>query len=378
MTPKKLQKTIPITRPTLEAFSAYELYFKKSITTGMLTYSATMREFEEKVAQYLGVKYVVAVSSCTSGLMLAMRGLGLKGEVIMPSFTFAASGLPVVWNNLTPVFVDIDPDSFTIDVNKIEALITKKTSAIFATHVFGVPCNVVALKKLAKKHNLKLIFDAAHAFGSEHNSKKVGQFGDVEVFSLSPTKVLTAGEGGLVTTNDKKLAEYVRQGRNYGDDGFSTVPHAGLSARMSELHAAVGVISLKSLNKNLKRRISQAEYFKKGLMKIEPRLQFQKIPDSIKTNYKDLSVRIRPDVLGYTREDLQAYFTSKGVMTRSYFHPALHTFATYAPHKKPNVPVTDIVSAEALSLPLYSHITKDDIDYVLRAFKEFTHDRKKP
>jgi dTDP-4-amino-4,6-dideoxygalactose transaminase len=303
MTPKKLQKTIPITRPTLEAFSAYELYFKKSITTGMLTYSATMREFEEKVAQYLGVKYVVAVSSCTSGLMLAMRGLGLKGEVIMPSFTFAASGLPVVWNNLTPVFVDIDPDSFTIDVNKIEALITKKTSAIFATHVFGVPCNVVALKKLAKKHNLKLIFDAAHAFGSEHNSKKVGQFGDVEVFSLSPTKVLTAGEGGLVTTNDKDLAEYVRKGRNYGDDGFSTVPHAGLSARMSELHAAVGVISLKSLNKNLKRRISQAEYFKKGLMKIEPRLQFQKIPDSIKTNYKDLSVRIRPDVLGYTRED---------------------------------------------------------------------------
>jgi dTDP-4-amino-4,6-dideoxygalactose transaminase len=191
MTPKKLQKTIPITRPTLEAFSAYELYFKKSITTGMLTYSATMREFEEKVAQYLGVKYVVAVSSCTSGLMLAMRGLGLKGEVIMPSFTFAASGLPVVWNNLTPVFVDIDPDSFTIDVNKIEALITKKTSAIFATHVFGVPCNVVALKKLAKKHNLKLIFDAAHAFGSEHNSKKVGQFGDVEVFSLSPTKQRT-------------------------------------------------------------------------------------------------------------------------------------------------------------------------------------------
>jgi dTDP-4-amino-4,6-dideoxygalactose transaminase len=297
---------------------------------------------------------------------------------IFYTLSFAASGLPVVWNNLTPVFVDIDPDSFTIDVNKIEALITKKTSAIFATHVFGVPCNVVALKKLAKKHNLKLIFDAAHAFGSEHNSKKVGQFGDVEVFSLSPTKVLTAGEGGLVTTNDKKLAEYVRQGRNYGDDGFSTVPHAGLSARMSELHAAAGVVSLKSLNKNLKRRISQAEYFKKGLMKIEPRLQFQKIPDSIKTNYKDLSVRIRPDVLGYTREDLQAYFTSKGVMTRSYFHPALHTFATYAPHKKPNVPVTDIVSAEALSLPLYSHITKDDIDYVLRAFKEFTHDRKKP
>ena len=343
----------------------------------MLTYNATMREFEAKAAQYLGVKHVVAVSSCTSGLMLAMRGLGLKGEVIMPSFTFAASGLPVVWNNLTPVFVDIDPKTFTIDVDKIESLITKKTSAIFATHVFGVPCNVVALKKLAKKHNLKLIFDAAHAFGSESRKSKVGQFGDVEVFSLSPTKVLTAGEGGLVTTNDKNLADYVRQGRNYGDDGFSAFPHAGLSARMSELHAALGIVSLKSLNKNLKRRISQAEYFKKGLLKIEPRLEFQEIPSFVKTNYKDLSVRIRPDVLGYTREDLQAYFTSKGVMTRSYFYPALHTFATYAPRKKTYLPVTDIVSAEALSLPLYSHITRDDIDYVLRTFKEFIYDRKK-
>jgi len=371
-----MKKTIPITRPTLEKFSAYEPMFKKSIEGGMLTMNETMREFEKKTAHYLGVKHCVAVSTCTAGLMLVMRGLALRGEVIMPSFTFSASGLPVVWNNLKPVFVDIDPDTFTVDTAAIEKLITPKTSAIFVTHVFGVPADTKKLESIARKHGLKLIFDAAHAFGSSRGKTKVGNFGDAEVFSCSPTKVLTTGEGGIVATNDDALAEYVRRGRNYGDDGHSPVPFAGLSARMSEFHAAIGLVSLGGLKKNLKRRIASAEYFKKQMLKIEPRLKFQKIPQDVQTTYKDLSLYIDPELHGYSRDDLQEYFATQGIMARKYFYPALHKHATYAYAKKPKVPITDLVAVRVLSLPLYSHITKDDIDYTVRAFKKF-HDSKK-
>ncbi len=371
------QRKIPITRPTLRPFEAYSSLFKKSIESGMLTYNENMREFEEKTAKYLGVKHCVAVSSCTAGLMLAMRGLNLKGEIIMPSFTFSASGLPVIWNNLKPVFVDIDRETFTVDTNKIEKLITKDTSAIYVTHVFGVVCDVRELKRIARKHKLKLIFDAAHAFGSSRDGIHAGNFGDVEVFSLSPTKVLTAGEGGIVATNDKKLADHVKQGRNYGDDGFSERPHAGLSARMSEFHAAIGLLSLKDLDKNLKRRRASAEYFKKQMLKAEPLLEFQKIPKSVETTYKDLSLYVDPKVLGYTRDELNDHFFSEGVITRKYFYPALHKHVTYRSHKKPRVPVTEMVSSRVLSLPLYSHISRADIDRAVSVFKKFNHDRKK-
>jgi dTDP-4-amino-4,6-dideoxygalactose transaminase len=350
--------------------------FKKSIETGKLTYNDTMREFEERAAKYLGVTYCVAVGSCTAGLMLSMRGLGLTGEVIMPSFTFSASGLPVVWNNLKPVFADIDPDTFTIDPVQVEKLITKKTSAIYVTHVFGVIGNVDKLQKIAKKYNLKLIFDAAHAFGSARGGVKAGNFGDVEVFSLSPTKVLTAGEGGLVATNNKELAEYVAAGRNYGDNGSSKKPHLGLSARMSEFHAAIALLSLKALSRNLKRRIKSAEYFKAQMLKVDPRLKFQKIPKDVETNYKDLSVYIDPK-LGYTRDELNEYLEKEGVITRKYFFPSLHTHVTYAPKARVRLPHTEQITSGVLSLPLYSHISKEDIDYVVSVFKKFIHDRKK-
>jgi dTDP-4-amino-4,6-dideoxygalactose transaminase len=201
-----MKKIIPITKPTLRPYASYAPFFKASIESGMLTTNKNVREFEKRTARYLGVKHCVAVSTCTSGLMLVMKGLGLKGEVILPSFTFSASGHPLMWSGLTPVFAEIKKGTYELDPKSVEKLITKKTSAILATHVFGVPCDIEPLKKLAKKHNLKLIFDAAHAFGSSYKGVKVGNFGDAEVFSCSPTKVLTTGEGGIVATNNAAFA----------------------------------------------------------------------------------------------------------------------------------------------------------------------------
>lgn len=373
------KKIIPITRPTLEAFGAYAPLFKATIESGMLTSSAHVREFEKKTAHYLGVKYCVVTSSCTAGLMLVCKGLGLKGEVIMPSFTFSASGLPLLWNNLTPVFADIDPDTYAIDPAEAEKLITKKTSAIFATHAFGVPANVAKLSSIARRYHLKLIFDAAHAFGSTLGGKKIGVFGDAEVFSCSPTKVLTTGEGGIVATNNKELADFVREGRNYGGAGGNDIVFAGLSARMSELHAAVGLRSLQKLSANLKRRRAAARYLTLQFLKIEPRLRFQTVPKNAETTYKDLSVHIDPKALGYTRDELHDFFASRDIMTRKYFYPPLHRMRAYRGLLASGraLPITERIASCALSLPMYAHLTKEDMNRIVKTFKEFAYARKK-
>lgn len=368
----KKKSFIHITRPTLEASDAYAPLFKKSLESGQLTMGKNVREFEERAAKYLGVKHCVAVSSCTSGLMLVLKGLGLKGEVILPSFTFAASGHPILWNNLTPVFADIDPQTYTLDPVSTEKQITRKTSAILATHVFGAVCDVKGLQKLARKHKLKLIFDAAHAFGSSAGGVRVGNFGDAEVFSLSPIKPLTAAEGGLVATNNAALADFVRLGRNYGDDGTNNMLFAGLSARMSEFHAAIGLRSLAKLPQNLKSRRAKAAYLRDALLAIEPRLRFQSITKGTETSCYILSVYIDP-ALGYTRDDLHDFFAKEGIGSRKYFYPPLHAQPPYKPFapKKGALPATELVTHNVLALPMYSHIAKADLDRVVGAFRRF-------
>ncbi len=369
----KKKKPIHVSRPTLEPFSAHAPLFKKSIESGMLTNGVNVHEFEKRTARYLGVKHCVAVSSCTSGLMLVMKGLGLKGEVILPSFTFGATGHPLLWNNLTPVFADIDAKTYTLDPTSVEKRITRKTSAIVATHVFGVPCDVKKLQTIAKKHKLRLIFDAAHAFGSSVGGMRVGSFGDAEVFSLSPIKPLTAAEGGLVATNNDALARFVRMGRNYGDDGTSNMLFAGLSARMSEFHAAIALRSFKKLPQNLKSRRSKVAYLTSALQRTEPRLKFQHVPACMKTTYYIFSIFLDPKKFNYTRDNLHTFFAKHGISSRKYFYPPLHMqppYRKYAP-KKSVLIVTEHVSRNVLALPMYAHISKRDMDRVIRAFGEF-------
>lgn len=370
---KKKDEPIRVNRPTLEPFSAYAPLFKNSIESGILTTGTYCAEFEKRAAAYLGVTYCVAVSSCTAGLMLVLKGLGLKGEVIMPSFTYMATGHPILWNGLTPVFAEVDPRTYTLDPASVERLITKKTSAIIATHVYGVPCDVKKLQRIARRRGLRLVYDAAHAFGSSVDGVRVGNFGDAEVFSLSPVKVLTAAEGGIVATNNKALADVVRLGRNYGDDGSGDAPFAGLSARFSELHAAIGLRSLDAFEKNLKRRRAKAAYLTAGLQKIEPRLIFQAVPKGIETTDYNFVVRLDPNVLGYTRDALKEFLERKGIATRKYFYPALHQQRAYKKYKpRIPLPVTEHIADTALALPMYSHITNRDLDRVLGAFREFT------
>ena len=285
------KRPLPILRPTLPDFQDIEAPLKEVFLSKHITSGKYVREFEEKTSEYLGVKHCVAVSSCTSGLMLVVKVMGLTGEVILPSFTFSATGHSLLWNGITPVFADCVKDTYNIDPKSVENKITRKTSAILAVHIFGNPADADSLSIIAKRNNLKLVFDAAHAFGSCYNGIKVGGLGDVEVFSLSPTKLLISGEGGLVTTENDELAEKIRIGRNYGDPGDYNCEFAGLSARMTEWNAILAIKMLEFLEENIERRNYIANLFRHRLEKL-PGISFQHVRLEDKTTWKDYSIII--------------------------------------------------------------------------------------
>jgi dTDP-4-amino-4,6-dideoxygalactose transaminase len=232
---------IPIVRPDLPSFANLSSEVEELLATGMVTKGRHLLNFEQAVAEHLGVRNAVAVSSCTTGLMLTYRCLGLTGEVVIPSFTFMATASALVWAGLKPVFADVDFHTTNLAPAAAEGAITPATSAIVAVHNFGNPADLDALEALAERKGLKLICDAAHGFGAQHQGRPVGSQADVHVFSLSPTKLVIAGEGGIVATNDDELAARVRIGREYGNSGRYDSAFAGMNARLAEFNAPCNV-----------------------------------------------------------------------------------------------------------------------------------------
>lgn len=351
-----IEPTLP---PLHQVLKTYEAAYKH----GTITNAGIVARFEAAVAERLGVRHCVAVSSCTTGLMLVLRALDLRGEVLLPSFTFFATGHAVVWNGLRPVFVDCDRHTWTMDPTGLEAKITEKTTAIVAVHLYGNPCDVEALERIAQKHNLKLIFDAAHAFGSARQGLQVGQFGDAEVFSLSPTKLLVAGEGGLVTTNDPALAHRLRAGRNYGDLGAYDPELIGINARMPEFNAALGIAGLDLLDNKLKRRHSIAEMYT-TLLSGTPGLTFQRIDGRDCCSFKDYSVLFNADEFGLSRDDVGEHLLSENIETKKYFYPPLHQQTLYRQYHDPehnSLRNTEVVTGGILSLPIYESLPDETV-----------------
>ncbi|KAF0135211.1 MAG: DegT/DnrJ/EryC1/StrS aminotransferase [Candidatus Saganbacteria bacterium] len=356
------KKPVPITLPTLPDPRLMFKKYKKIVDSRMITNASTVKEFEEKAASYLKVKHAVALNSCTSGLMLIMKILNLNGEVILPSFTFHATAHAVVWNGLKPVFVDCDPKTYNIDPIQVEKAITPNTSAILGVHLFGNPANVEELEKIAKKYNLRLIFDAAHAFGSKRKKKNIGGFGDAESFSLSPTKLLTSGEGGIVATNNKELADKLKIARNYGDSGDYDCEFSGFNARMSEFNALMGVETLKMLEKNVQRRNNLVKSYKKSLSNI-PGIEFQCVAPADRSTFKDFSIYIDENKFGMSRDKLHDALLAENITVKKYFYPPVHGQKAFK-HLQTDgrslantVKITDRV----ISLPLYSHMEENII-----------------
>lgn len=360
---------IPLTRPTLPKLTSIQDKLKDIFSTGIITNSKYVKEFENRCANFLGVKNAVAVASGTSALTLVLKCLGLKGEVILPSFTFTSDAHSLLWCGLTPVFVDINPKTFNINPDLIEERITPKTCAILPTHVFGNPCEIEKIQRIAQKHNLKVIYDAAHAFGSKYKQKSVANFGDASIFSLTPTKVITTAEGGLIVVKNKNLARILKLGRNNGDSFNRKEEFLGITARMSELSAILGIEGLKILNKNLKRRLKMINLYKKELANV-PGISFQEIIPSSFSAYRDLAILVNKKEFGISRDDLLKEFLKRQIETKIYFYPPLHKKKVYRKYQNLSLPHTNFVSDHIMNLPLYSHMPEKYIIKICSIIKK--------
>jgi dTDP-4-amino-4,6-dideoxygalactose transaminase len=356
---------LPLARPAIADPAAVAAAAGVILASGVLTNGPYVRRLEQRTAEYLGVRHCVAVASCTAGLMLSLRASGLSGDVVLPSFTFSASAHAVAWNGLRPVFADIRPDDLLLDPGAVARSAGVRTSAILATHTYGTPCDVEALGRLARDNGIRLFFDAAHAFGSRRGQAMVGGFGDAEVFSLSPTKVLIAGEGGIIATNDDSLAERCRVGRDYGNPGDYDTRFVGLNARMSELHAATALASFEDLEERIALRNQLAERYRKVLAGL-PGIDFPSVAEGDRSTYKDFTILIDGEQFGMDAPAVAAALAAEGVQTRRYYAPPVHPQPAYRWVGPANgaLPETDRAAARVLTLPLWTGMADEQVDGV--------------
>jgi len=360
---------LPFLKPYLPSYDDMEKDLREILASGILTKGRVLKKYEKDLENYLSVPCAVGVSSCTLGLLLLLRCLDLRGEVIVPSFTFPATVHSIMWNNLNVVFADCDPETFNISLSSVKKAITSKTSAILAVHIFGNPADVEELEDIARENNLKLIFDSAAGFGSTIEGRPLGCFGDGEVFSTSPTKLLITGEGGIVTTGNEELAAKLRIAIEYGNPGDYDCIFAGLNARLEEINSLLGIYSLKILDENVKIRNRLAEIYKRELSSI-PGISFQKIKAGSISSYKDFAILIGKD-FGLSRDTVWKALKAEGIETRRYFYPPNHRQKALA-HVNSDDEIlrnTNKIAGEVLCLPIYSSMTEETIKKVAQALK---------
>ena len=365
---------LPLVRPTLPDTGPLARRLQAILDSGILTNGPTVRELEERVAQRTGAAHAVGVANCTAGLMLVYQALGIGPgrAVVMPSFTFAASAHAVRWAGGTCRFADVEPERATLDVDDAAAAIgDEPAAAISATHVYGNPCEVERIAALAEETGLPVVYDAAHALGSERAGTPIGRHGTAEVFSLSPTKVVVAGEGGIVTTDDEGLADILRLGRDYGNPGTYDCSFPGLNARLSELHAAVALHSLARLDANIERRSQLVARFSESVADV-PGLRVVTPGTGDRSTFKDLTLVVDPEGFGVDAATLKAALQADGIDSRRYYHPPIHRQGAYRDTRR-SLPVTDRLADQVLTPPLWSHLTTDQLDGVAEVIAAVHH-----
>jgi dTDP-4-amino-4,6-dideoxygalactose transaminase len=345
---------IPLAKPLLPDIREVERELAQILNTRILSKGHHGTALEESIAEELGVKHAIAVSSCTTGLMLTYQALDLTGEVVVPSFTFMSTVSALRWAGLRPVFADVDLATTNIYADAVRAVLTPETSAIVAVHNFGNPCDIDELQDLADQVGVRLIFDAAHGLGSRYYNRPLGAQGDANVFSLSPTKLVVAGEGGLVTTNDDDLAARVRVGREFGNCGNYDTFFPGLNGRLPEINALLARHSLANLENAVSVRNRMALLYRERLGKV-PGIRFQQISAGHRSSYKDVAIVIDPDNFRLTRDELAATLRSDNVESRAYYSPAVHqqrAYCQFAPVS--GLSNTETLAANILCLPIWS------------------------
>lgn len=352
---------INVTQPFLPAFEEYEHYLKQVWDRKWLTNNGPLvQELEQKLKNYLGVKHLLYVNNGTIALQIALKALGLKGEVITTPFSYVATTNSILWEGCKPVFADIKASDFNIDPNKIEALITADTVAILATHVYGNPCDVDAIERIAAKHHLKVIYDGAHAFGATYKNKQVLSFGDITTCSFHATKIFHTIEGGAIITNDDELANTMtlyRQFGHIGDDHFSI----GINGKNSEFHAAMGLCLLPRIEEFIKKRTAIAEQYTQILEGLPIAIP-QALPGT-GYNYSYYPIILDSEERLIRIKDL---LQQNQVNTRRYFYPSLNHLPQFTGEP---CPVSESVSVKALALPMFYELENADIERICSLIK---------
>jgi dTDP-4-amino-4,6-dideoxygalactose transaminase len=330
-----------------------------------------VQQLEQELAQLLGVKHCIAACNGTVALEIAIRASGLTGEVIVPSFTFIATPHALQWQEITPVFCDIDPVTHLIDPDRIEALITPRTTGILAVHLWGQPCNVEALTEIANRHNLKLLFDASHAFGCSYHSQMIGGFGNAEVFSFHATKFFNTLEGGAIVTNDDELAAKIRLMKNFGFSGYENVVYIGTNGKMNEVSAAMGLTSLKNMEQTIEINRRNYHFYQQQLAEV-PAVRLLDYDESEKFNYQYIVCELNTDITEFSRDQFIEILWAENILARRYFHPGCHRmepYRSYFPHAGLLLPQTEKVADRVFLLPTGQTINPIMIESICQLIK---------
>jgi dTDP-4-amino-4,6-dideoxygalactose transaminase len=331
-----------------------------------------VQEFESRIAEFLGLKHCVAMCNATVALEIASRALNLHGEVIVPSYTFVATAHSLQWQEITPVFCDMDPATHNIDPTKIERLITPKTTGILGVHVWGRGCDTEAIAEIATRRNLKVMYDGSHGFACSRGGRMLGTFGECEVFSFHATKFLNCFEGGAVVTNNDDLAEKMRLMRNFGFQGFDNVVYLGVNGKMSEVHAAMGLTSLEAMDEIIAVNRRNYEVYKSGLANL-PGISLINYDPAERNNYQYVVLEVDPDLCPRNRDEIVEALHLQNIIARKYFWPGCHRMEPYR-SLQPNAGLllekTETISARVIVLPTGQMVDVDTINFICNVIRK--------
>lgn len=351
---------IYVTQPFLPPLEEFIPYLERIWENKWLTNNGEFhKEFEQALCEYLGVKYISLFTNGTLALVTALQAMRITGEVITTPFSFVATTHSLWWNGIKPVFVDIDPKTYNLDANKIEAAITPQTTAILPVHVYGKPCDTVKIQAIADIYGLKVIYDACHAFGVESNGESILKFGDMSILSFHATKVFTTFEGGAIICNDEATKKRIDYLKNFGFAGETTVVAPGINAKMNEFQAALGILQLKHIDSAIEMRKKVAEIYNESLKDI-PGITLPEKVEGLRHTYPYYPILIDSEKYGLTRDMLYDKFKKNNINTRRYFYPLISQFPAYRgleSSSPENLPVATKIADEVLCLPMYADLS---------------------
>ena len=366
-------ETIFVTRPVLPKIEEVTEKLKDIWSAKWLTNNGPQHSMlERELENFLKVPYLSLFNNGTIALIVACQSLRLSGDVITTPFTFAATAHVLSWNNIQPIFCDIDAETMNIDAEKIESMITPRTTAILPVHVFGTPCDVEKIQEVADRYGLKVIYDAAHAFGVEIGGKGIGDFGDISMFSFHATKLYHTVEGGALVHGDKNLKARIDLLKNFGIKNEDEVVMPGINGKLNEVSSAIGRIMLNYVETERQKRIALHKVYNSELADVEGIKLMPKVADDVKLNYQYYVIRIDKKLFGRSRDEVYDEFKKYNVYTRKYFHPLCSEFTCYRQlnsAQKENLPVANEIADQVLSMPMYGELSADDVKKICDILK---------